>query len=245
MAEAARNYHNSLQDQDLDQSERCARHTDKVLTFISALGEEVDHNGLSLTPTEDAVQLTICGGKNGTAARGNGIIWEVWKLLDQEWLTSAHSGFNVARFMALTFEDIQDHGLDEQSTFSDSWICPIYKCKGDKADISKHRPILCANMDYKTFTGTLTYQLGALAPELVHESQFGFLQGQQITHATKLAWLMVERAEKPVSKVSSSPLTKRRCTTRSHTTTCSKSCREWNCRNASSGLLRPCTAQPP
>ena len=196
MAEAAKTYHDTLQDMDLSPPDQHVSDTEEVLTFVKKLDDDIDRNGLSLAPTEEAIRTTIRGGKNGTAAGPDGIIWEAWKVLDNEWLTSEFKGFNVARFMALAFEDMQDHGLAEGSKFSESWICPIYKGKGDKADISKHRPISCANTDYKTFTGTLTFQLGKLAPGLVHESQFGFVQGQQITHATRLARLMVARAAK-------------------------------------------------
>jgi len=196
MAEAAMTYHNSLQDKDLNEPNARARDIEEVLDHMKALEEDQDRNGLGLAPTEDAVRRTIRSCQNGTAAGPDGLIWEVWKLLDQEWLVSEAQGFNVARLMALVFEEIQDQGLAEESSFSESWICPIYKGKGDKADISMHRLISCANTDYKTFTGTLTWQLGDLAPDLVHDSQFGFVQGRQITHATKLARLMVARAEK-------------------------------------------------
>ena len=70
--------------------------------------------------------------KNGSATGLDGCPYELWKIPNER-SESAHkkerTGFNITETIAIVFQDIQEHGVDERSNFATGWMCPIYKKK--------------------------------------------------------------------------------------------------------------------
>jgi hypothetical protein len=84
------------------------------------------------------VKEALTLAKNHSATGMDGCPYELWKELDRmnEKAQEADSeGFDLTETLAIIFQDIQDHGIDERSDFALGWMCPIYK-KKDKREIS-------------------------------------------------------------------------------------------------------------
>ncbi|PPQ81398.1 hypothetical protein CVT24_001827 [Panaeolus cyanescens] len=75
------------------------------------------------------------------------------------------------------------------SRFAEGWMCPIYK-KKDRAEIENYRPITVLNTDYKILTRALTSRLGAVASNIIHKDQAGFMKGRRIENHTDLIHLL-------------------------------------------------------
>lgn len=91
-------------------------------------------------------------------------------------------------------EDIQLYGIIDDSSFSDGWMCPLYK-KNERMDIANYRPITCLNTDYKIFTKALMNCLSKIIANLIHPSQAGFIPRRSIAEQTKLICMMIHYAE--------------------------------------------------
>jgi hypothetical protein len=96
--------------------------------------------------------------------------------------------------MTKVFNDIERHGLIENSIFSESWMCPLYK-KNDKADIANYRPISLLNTDYKIMTKALSLKLALVVPKIIHQDQAGFIPGRHIYDHIWLSKLIINLAE--------------------------------------------------
>ena len=115
--------------------------------------------------------------KNGSATGIDGLPYELWKELDRTYVKAEEegsNGFDIADTLAVVFQDIQDHGVDERSNFALGWMCPIYK-KKDKKEISNYRPITLLNTDYKLLTKVLAIKLMNHIPAMIHPNQAGFI----------------------------------------------------------------------
>lgn len=78
------------------------------------------------------------------------LIWvELAKLFDEK-EEHERQGFDVIGAFTIVFNDIQKHGMSENTSFAEGWLCPIYKM-----DISNYRPITVLNTDYKIMTKAL------------------------------------------------------------------------------------------
>ncbi|KAJ2935709.1 hypothetical protein H1R20_g1384, partial [Candolleomyces eurysporus] len=97
---------------------------------------------------------------------------------------------DLVRLLQLAYNDIEHHGINPESNFTEGWMCPIYK-KKDKTDIANYRPITVLNADYKTFTKALTIKLAPTALKIIHPDQAGFLKGRRIDDHTELIKLMI------------------------------------------------------
>jgi hypothetical protein len=201
MAKLAGDYHNDLQSdglKDHDDITRAKAIFDTLNSITSTL-PEVAREDLSASTTEAEVAEAIRTAENGKAAGLDGLPYELWKVLHQRYLRSAKTEcptFNVVRSMTKVFNDIEQHGLDSASTFTEGWMCPIFKPnKLNKRDISNYRPITLLNTDYKVFTKALTTKLARHIKTVVHEDQAGFIRGRSIHDQVRLAQLMVDFAE--------------------------------------------------
>ena len=201
MAELARKYHDSLQRLDiLEQSEE-EREADieQALRAIPEL-QQLDDPWMSKmndTATNDQVQLAINHAKNSTATGMDGCPYELWKTLNQlhqEKSSQNKPSFDIAKTLTRVFQDIQSHGLEENSSFALGWMCPIYK-KKDQTEISNYRPITLLNTDYKLLTKVLALQLIENIERMVHSDQTGFIPKRSIFNNIRLARTIIKYAE--------------------------------------------------
>ena len=175
MANLASQYHNSLQDKGLAPRLECDTEEiqrelipnanneyelNEVLNTIPA-NQKYSHQAapeLSKRITRDYVQSALKLGKNNSATGLDGCPYELWKKLNKMYLEAQSAdriGFNVLDMLTLVFQDIQQHGVEEDTEFTEGWMCPIFK-KKDRTKIENYRPITLLNSDYKIFTKALS-----------------------------------------------------------------------------------------
>ena len=88
---------------------------------LSPLGVEITHKVL-----ESALRLS----KRGLAEGPDGIPYELWSHLDNSYLISNKNetpAFNVLMCMRAVLNDIQQHGVDTNTSFTLGWMCLIFK----------------------------------------------------------------------------------------------------------------------
>jgi len=102
--------------------------------------------------------------------------------------------FDIIKALTLLFQDIQEHGVDERTSFTTGWMCPLFK-KKDPTDIQNYRPITLINTDYKMFTKVLVLQLLDHVSQIVHPDQAGFIPGCSIFNHIRLAKVILNYAE--------------------------------------------------
>jgi len=196
MAELACNYYENLQGKDLALPDACRSKTDKVLSKVSTSLSDEECLRLSQDIILEEVQTTSSDLPNGKAAGLDGLPYEFWKWLE----TIPIKADNDSDSLKLTdcihkvFINIQCHGVDPTTRFSEGWICPLYK-KKDRRDIANYRPITLLNSDYKLFTRILTLRLAHSAPSIIHENQAGFIPGRLITNQIRLTQMVLHYAE--------------------------------------------------
>ncbi|KAJ7044166.1 hypothetical protein C8F04DRAFT_905690, partial [Mycena alexandri] len=111
--------------------------------------------------TLEDVRYALRQSANNRAPGLDGIIYEVWRILDQRYESfkaTDRPAFNVLGALLRVYNDIEGHGMVAGTRFSESWMCPLYK-KNDRADIANYRPISLLNTDYKIFTKALAIKL--------------------------------------------------------------------------------------
>jgi hypothetical protein len=127
----------------------------------------------------------------------NGIPCEVWKSLEQQHKKDQKEekpSFDMIKTLTMILNDIQIHGIDEQTNFTLGWMCVIYK-KKDRSEIENYQPITLLNTDYKILTKALAMQLAQEVHTLVHLDQSGFILKRSIFDPIQLAKVMIEYAD--------------------------------------------------
>ena len=201
MAELARNYHNNLQEQDIQPQ----NDADRIREIEDALRAIPDRQQLedpnrsqmnktaSITQVQEALKLT----KNDTATGMDGCPYELWKALHQNHLERSQQNkksFDINKTLTKIFQDIQEQGTEEGTSFALGWMCPIYK-KKDQTEISNYRPITLLNTDYKLLTKVLAIQLIENIEYLVHPDQAGFIPKRSIFDHIRLARTIIKYTE--------------------------------------------------
>src|SRR6201999_2520892 len=132
-----------------------------------------------------------------SAAGLDGITFEIWKALLQSYKRPEKDvkakKFDVIKFLTLIYNDIMQHGIEDTSSFTEGWMCPLYK-KGDRTKIENYRPITLLNSDYKLMTKVLATRLSHVAPTIIDKSQAGFIRGRQISDHTRLVKMLIHYA---------------------------------------------------
>ncbi len=201
MAATARQHHMDLQRDDASARSPEAREADirKALDAITVSIPEEDREEMGQLVTYEECVLALQYSKSASSPGLDGITYEVWKALHGRFVEDAkhpsRSQFDVLALLREVFADVQLHGVEPTAGFADGWMCPLYKLKGDKAKIASYRPITLLNTDYKLLTKVLALRLAAVAPEIVHPSQAGFVPGRRLRDQTQLAKLMINWAE--------------------------------------------------
>ncbi|KAF5371875.1 hypothetical protein D9615_009582 [Tricholomella constricta] len=205
MAELGRHYHNNLQKVETPTTPQLwEEKTNVVLENVKTKASAEQKQTLAEHIDRTEVVEALKKAKNNTAAGLDGATNELWKAIHnkytEETALGSDTAFDLAEsslalLLTLVFNDILTNGLTPASSFSEGWMCPLYK-KNDKNDIANYRPITCLNTDYKLYTKCLATRLATIAPSLIHPSQAGFIPGRRITDQTKLIRLMMHYAEK-------------------------------------------------
>ncbi len=134
----------------------------------------------------------------GKAPGLDGLPAEVWKTLlrwEEADGEAEREAFRISWVLKSVFNDIEKHGIDPETTFTDGWICPIYKLKKDQREVVNYRPITLLNADYKVMTRVLAMRLANVADDLVKPDQAAFIPGRQIFSNIKLSRMIIDYAE--------------------------------------------------
>ena len=131
---------------------------------------------------------------SGSATGVDSLPMNYGKTLTIRMKAGQEEGFDIAETLAIVFQVIQDHGVDDRSDFAFGWMCPIYK-KRDKKEISNYCPITLLNMEYKLLTKVLAIQLMKHIPPMIHPNQAGFIPNRSIFDHIHLAKSIISYAE--------------------------------------------------
>jgi hypothetical protein len=202
MAKLARDYHENLQNEDINPQENKETHHQKTEQFLQEVPNTQKLEEPTLSPmnweakrphVEEAIHLAKCASAPGM----DGCPYELWKKLKEahdEALKKNEQSFDITEVLTAVFNDIQKHGVDSRMNFSLGWMCPVYK-KKDPTDISNYCPITLLNTDYKLLTKVLALQLTESAQKLVHPDQVGFIPRRSIFDLIRLANAIINYAE--------------------------------------------------
>lgn len=206
MASIARDYHSRLQvidiDPDPDPDEEDEQ-INRVTAFIDRRVTEQQSEDVIKEITEEEVELAIKKSNAQSASGLDGFTNGIWKTLleiqkdpDKSKILSKEQAksVNVTKPLSLLFNDMLKYGIEKEANLTEGWLCPIYK-KNDKTEISNYRPITLLNSDYKLFTKIFTNRLSAIAKDIIHENQAGFIKGRQISNQTMLIRMIMKYAK--------------------------------------------------
>lgn len=197
MAEIAKEFYNSLQDDpEKDEPER-QRATEEALAGVTAHLNDWEKEMLGEHLTREDVETALQEAATGKSPGLDGIPAELWKELHKRQKADQKKerpAFDVIHALKIVFNDIERRGVLPGTDFNKGWICPIYK-KKDKRQIENYRPITLLNADYKILTRIIASKLAMVAPSLIHPDQAGFIPGRQIFHHIKLTKLLIDQAE--------------------------------------------------
>ena len=198
MAEIAREYHNSLQEAD-DATSQCDRDEaiDDVLQCVDVTIPDAEKNKLTELIKPEEVRKAIKDLPDGKAAGVDGLPHELWKKLAEQYVDDVaceRPAFDIIGSLTAVYNDIEKEGIVVGTSFSEGWMCPIYK-KSDRTEICNYRPITILNTDYKMFMRALTTRLTSAVPVIIHSDQAGFMKGRRIEDHTELIKLMINVCE--------------------------------------------------
>ncbi|KAI0822595.1 Endonuclease/exonuclease/phosphatase, partial [Trametes gibbosa] len=165
MAEMVRAHHDNLQwDEDgLPFPERRDECIEEALASIDRRLDDTKTADLAALITYEECKIALRFSKSATAAGLDGFQYEIWKTLHARYVEdNRHEGqpaFDVLKILTNAFRDVQLHGVAPGVPFSDGWMAPIYKEKGERTMVVNYRPITLLNTDYKLLSKVLLIRL--------------------------------------------------------------------------------------
>ncbi|KAG2132117.1 uncharacterized protein EDB93DRAFT_1094049 [Suillus bovinus] len=135
MAEIARSHHKNLQKDNMSKQEAEIRQTEIQNTMSKIPQSQKLWNDNSLLHNllkENHIHEALYASKAGSAAGIDGIPYEIWKNLHEKHINDQKKelpSFNIIKTLTLVINDIQEHGVDDNTDFTLGWMCPIYKKK--------------------------------------------------------------------------------------------------------------------
>jgi hypothetical protein len=120
--------------------------------------------------TAEDVEAALRSVANGKAADQLGVIAEMLKV--GQW--------DVELDLIALFREMVDGG-EVPTSWQESVVVPLYKCKGDAADCDNYRAITIMDIVLKVFTKLVYRRLLKEVEAKMHEAQAGFRRGRSIT----------------------------------------------------------------
>ncbi|OJT01831.1 Transposon TX1 uncharacterized 149 kDa protein [Trametes pubescens] len=199
MAEVARAHYDGLQNCDALSPEEPHDEYIRMALAPSTTGL-TNHQKADLARqlTKEDVGSAIGGAARNKAPGLDGLPSELWKEYQRWQVADGARGtptLDMIGALTAVFNDIEMHGVLEGSTFTEGWICPIYKLKKDLREIVNYRPITLLNSDYKLMTRALATKLSGHAAAIIHPDQAGFVPGRRIFDHIQMNKLIIEYAE--------------------------------------------------
>ena len=196
MADAARRYHQNLQNRDRDPTTPPdATKLEAILNNVTTQITPAQKDDLAKYLKQSQVRSALSEQANNKAAGLDGIPIELWKNMNLNFDDTsdqpANPNCDIVTMLTRVFNDIEKYGIDPSTRFNEGWMCPIYK-KGDRNNVANYRPITVLNTDYKTMTKALANKLADAAPTIIHRDQAGFIKNRSIFDQVKLAKLMID-----------------------------------------------------
>ena len=160
MAKRAMEFYDKLQEDGLENRPT----EDATREILSGVSNNLDapqvamlNNRITRYEVQEALRVSASGKATGL----DGIPYEVWKFLQEDYEKTKDSdspAMNITEFLTKVFNHIEENGVLAGTNFAEGWICPLYK-KKDRRDIADYRPITLLNADYKIYTKILTMRL--------------------------------------------------------------------------------------
>ncbi|KAL1948369.1 hypothetical protein VTO73DRAFT_12444 [Trametes versicolor] len=199
MAQIACEFYDKLQDEEpLQRNETHGTYVQEALQHLSARLDNEQKASLAKRMSREDVSEAIRSAARNKSPGLDGLPAEVWKEYARWYDADTKRGtlaVDMTAALCAVFNDIEKHGVDPTVSFTDGWICPIYKLKKDKREINNYRPITLLNSDYKLMTKVIAAKIADHVPSIVHPDQAGFIPGRRIVDQIKLSKLMLDYAE--------------------------------------------------
>ena len=197
MSRIAATYHKNIQYNDHNpKSETNREDVHAILSVINRKLSERSKRTLVEQISEEDVQETIRATNNEKAPGLDGILIELWKSMDDQFLTvgkdeEADEKCDIVWVLTQVYTNIENNGMDRTVRLNEGCISPIYKKKNPN-NIANYQPITLLNTDYKIFTKALSIKLANVAHKIIDPDQARFIENRSIFDQVKTTKLVID-----------------------------------------------------